>query len=101
MENRNVIDFEFKKIIEKNPDKKFILYLRTHPNDEKEQKLKSELVGIFGECKELPDEKLVIFIIRGIKVNEFIDKLNSFDTRMYLSFIQSDDEINKSAGSVF
>lgn len=96
MENKNIINSDFMKIIESNPKKKFILYLRTHPDDENEQNVNAELVSLFGKCKELPEEKLVIFIVIGDKVKEFINKLNSYKTQMYISFIQSEDELKNS-----
>lgn len=93
MENNSILDSEYKKVIEENPTKKFVLYLRTHTDDEKENELKIKLVRLFGECKELPGERLVIFIVNGDKVKEFIDILNSQNTQMHLSFIQKEDEL--------
>lgn len=72
-----------------------ILYLCRHPLDEKETILLIELGKDYGEYKEIPEERLAIFIVKEIKVNEFIDTLNSFNTEMHLSYIHSEDEIVK------
>jgi hypothetical protein len=93
MENKSSLDTEYSKIVADNPDKKFILYLRRHPGNEKEEKLKADLVTLYGECKDVPDERLTIFIVSGNKVREFIDILNNTESSMYLSFIQCDDEL--------
>jgi hypothetical protein len=95
MENKSKLDPEYSKIISNNPDKKFVLYLRTHPGNSDEDKLKSELVNSYGEYKELPDQRLVIYIVKGNNVQEFIDRLNTYGTGMYLSFIQLEDELKK------
>ena len=95
MESKSKLDSEYSKIINDNPDKKFILYLRIHPEDEKEKIIMIEISETYGEYKILQKERLAMFIVNGKKVNDFIDKLNSFDTQMYLSFIQCEDEINK------
>jgi hypothetical protein len=89
----NAIDPEYKIIIDSNPDKKFIMYLRAHTAEPKEQILLKELVSIFGECKELPKERLIIFIVQGKMVQEFINRLNNSNTSLYLSFVQSEDEL--------
>lgn len=94
MENINILEPEYSKYIESNPEKKFFLYLRTHPNDKEENVLKEKLIDIYGQCKELPKERLIIFLIDGDKVKEFVERLNILNSRMYLSFIQSEDEIS-------
>jgi len=95
MQNRSKLDDEFTKVVSDNPDRKFILYLRTHPEDEKEKIFMNELSKEYGKYKELERERTAIFITEGKKVNEFIDKLNSSETELYLSYIQSEDEIIK------
>lgn len=93
MGNKSTISSEYRKIIDENPDKKFALYLRSHPEDEEELIHLNDLSKTYGEYRELQRERIAIFILNGKKINEFISKLNSFDTQMYLSFIQSEDEI--------
>ena len=95
MNNKSKLDPEYEKIVKDNPDKKFILYLRRHPQDEMETLLLNNLRLTYGEYKSVPEDRLVIFIVKGIQVQEFIDKLNNSDTEMYLSFIQDEDELNK------
>lgn len=94
MDNRSRLDAEYSKFVSSNPDKKFILYLRTHPEDEKEKIFMNELSKKYGEYKELERERTAIFITEGKRVNEFIDKLNSSETGIYLSYIQSEEELN-------
>ena len=93
MENKSKLDPEYSDVVRNNPNKKFILYLRIHPGNANEDNLKAELVKEYGECKELTEQRLVIFIVVGKRVQGFIDKLNASGTEMYLSFIQSKDEI--------
>lgn len=95
MENKNIIDLDYKKTIDENLHKKFVLYLRTHPSDPKELELMNDLAIKYGEYKELHEERLAIFILYGNMIDEFVDKLNSFQTQMYLSYIQSEDELIK------
>ena len=94
--SKSILDQQYYKIIKENPDKKFILYLRTHPNDNSEAEYLSELEGIYGKCSYLPEKRLTIFIITGKKVPDFLDKLNSSNTKLHLSFIQSEDELFES-----
>lgn len=95
MENRSKLDAEYSKVISNYPDKKFVLYIRTHPEDEKEKIFMNELSKEYGEYKELERERTAIFITEGKRVNEFIKKLNSSGAELYLSYIQSEDEIKK------
>lgn len=95
MENQSTLDNEYSELVENNPFMKFILYIRWHPSDNAESTCISELEKIFGECKKLPDKRLLIFIVSGNKVTEFIGILNSTKTRMYLSFIQTEEELLK------
>lgn len=92
MENR--IEPEYYTFIEENPNKDFVLYLRNHPGREDEVIVKEELIRAFGVCKEVPKERLIIFITKGNKVVEFINRLNDFNSTMYISFIQSKDELS-------
>jgi len=95
MNNKSALDPEYEKIVKDNPGKKFVLYLRRHFLDEREKILLNELAIIYGEYKEIPKERLAIFIVLGSKVREFIEKLSASDTDLYLSFIQSTDELTK------
>ena len=69
------------------------MYLRIHPFNSAEKEFLQRLQEIFGNYKELPNERLILFILNGNKVEEFIDVLNSFDSQIYLSFIQSEEEL--------
>lgn len=95
MENKNLLEFDYKQFVSKNLNLKFILYLRTHPEEPNEDAIIDNLVKKYGECKELSEERLTIFIVQGNKVIEFIDDLNSEDTSLYLSFIQSEKEMKE------
>lgn len=95
MEDKSKLDEEYSKVVNNNPDKRFVLYLRTHPEDEREKIFMNELSKKYGEYKELERERTAIFIAEGKRVNEFIDNLNSSGTELYLSYIQSEDEIRK------
>lgn len=94
MNNNSALDPEYLKFVKNNPDKKFILYLRIHRLDEKEKILLNELSKTYGKYKEVPEDRLAIFVVLGIKVKEFINKLNSSATDLYLTFIQDEDELN-------
>lgn len=96
MTKKSKLDGEYSKIIIGNPNKKFVLYLRYHLGNKREDTLKNDLIKIYGACKELRDQRLIIFIVKGDKVNGFINMLNCSETDMYLSFIQSEDELIKS-----
>ena len=93
MKNKNNLDIEYSKVIKDNPDKKFVMYLRNHANDIAEENFKNILSSTYGEFKELSEQRLTIFVVLGNKVQEFIDDLNTSGTNMYLSFIQSEDEL--------
>lgn len=95
MNDNSALDLEYSKIVTDNPNKKFILYLRSHPEDEMEKSLLRKLVASYGQCKELTEERLAIFIVKGNEVQDFIQKLNSSKTSLYLSYIQSEDELKK------
>ena len=94
MDSKNAIDPEYQGLIKSNPKMKFVLYLRIHPHDEMEKIAIRKLSKIYGDYKELNNERVAIFIIQGIKVNEFISNMESYKTKMYLSFIQSEEDIN-------
>ena len=81
-ENRSHIDSDYLIYVKTKPYGKFILYLRIHPFNSAEKEFLQRLQEIFGNYKELPNE-----------VEEFIDVLNSFDSQIYLSFIQSEEEL--------
>lgn len=93
MNNKSKLDPEYEKTVKDNPDNNFILYLRRHPDNEMETLLLNELRITYGEYKSVPEDRLVIFIVKGNQVQDIIDKLNNSDTEMYLSFIQDEDEI--------
>lgn len=93
MDNKNTIDEEYQKLIKSNPEMKYILYLRIHPHDEIEKDALRKLSKIYGDFKELNEERVAIFIVQGKSVNEFISELGSLNTQMYLSFIQREDEL--------
>ena len=95
MDNKNTIDPEYQELINSNPEMKFVLYLRIHPHDEMEKIALRKLSKIYGDYKELNEERIAIFIVPGIKVNEFISNLESFATKMYISFIQTETELKK------
>lgn len=95
MKNKSELDEEYSEFVKNNPEKRFILYLRSHPSDERETLLKCELESIYGKCKVLKEERLTIFILTGNRVFEFIDKLNNSNTEIYLSFIQSEDDLKQ------
>lgn len=96
MEDINSLDPQYLKIIEENPEKKFVLYIRFHPDDHNEEEFIQELTNIYGKCRKMMEERLVIFITSGNNVKGFVEKLNSSGTSMYLSFIQSEDELLQS-----
>lgn len=98
MKNKSALDPEYDEFVKNNPNKKFILYLRRHPLDEREKILLTELEKVYGEYKEVPKDRLAIFIVVGCRVQGFINKLNAADADIYLSFIQSEDELNDSKG---
>lgn len=87
------LDKDYKNKINANPNKKFILYVRYHPDRLEEIDFIVELEKVFGQYKELKAEKLLIFIVLGKNVNDFIEKLNLSNTQMYLAFIQDEEEI--------
>lgn len=94
MDNTNTIDPEYQKLINSNPEMKFILYLRIHPHDEMEKIAIRKLSKIYGDYKELNEERIAIFIVQGKKVYEFITNLESYNTQMYISYIQSYTELD-------
>lgn len=96
MKDINSLDPQYLKFIEENPEKKFVLYVRFHPDDKNEEELIQELTNVYGKYKKLMVERLVIFITSGNDVTGFVEKLNSSGTSMYLSFIQSEDELLQS-----
>jgi hypothetical protein len=96
MEDKSKLGKDYAEFIQKNPEMKFVLYIRSHPQDMNEKLFIKKLEGLYGKYKELPDERLVIFIVFGNKVGEFIETLNDLNTSMYLSFIQSEDELLQS-----
>lgn len=61
MGNKSTINSEYRKIIDENPDKKFVLYLRSHPEDEKEIILLNDLSKTYGEYRELQKERIAKF----------------------------------------
>lgn len=94
MDNKNTIDPEYQELINSNPEMKFVLYIRIHPHDEMEKIALRKLRKIYGDYKELNEERLAIFIVKGNKVLDFISNLESFNTQIYVSFIQSEEELN-------
>ena len=44
MENKNLLEFDYKQFVSKNLNLKFILYLRTHPEEPNEDAIIDNLV---------------------------------------------------------
>lgn len=91
--SRSIIEQEYYEFIKKNPEKKFVLYLRIHPENELEKDFVIGLENDFGKCSYLIDKRLAIFIVYGKDIPGFLDILNHSKFSLYISFVQSEDEL--------
>ncbi|HRK00829.1 MAG TPA: hypothetical protein PL089_14560 [Ignavibacteria bacterium] len=93
---QSVLDQEYYEFVKKNPDKKFVIYLRIHPEDNLEKNFVFELENDFGKCSYLTEKRLAIFIVFGKDIPGFLDVLNHSNFSLYISFVQSEEELFQS-----